>query len=189
MLAVNFPTEFLGHLHLVLRAASFAADKHRFQRRKDEAASPYVNHCLRVAALIADANVDDPEVLAAALLHDTLEDTETTGTELEQQFGARVRSLVEAVTDDKALHKQERKRLQIEHAHALPPDAVPIKLADKIANIEDISASPPKDWSLERRVEYLDWAEAVVNNCPRVNSVLLTLFQRALGDARRSLSS
>lgn len=173
---------------LLIRAASFAARKHRDQRRKDIPASPYINHCLRVAELVATVGgVSDPEIVAAAILHDTIEDTETTPHELEIAFGARVRGIVEQLTDDKSLAKDVRKRLQIEHAHRLSADAVPIKLADKIANVEDVTDSPPADWSHQQRVEYVDWAEAVVNNCPLANERLLGAFRRAVERARQTL--
>jgi len=173
---------------LILRAADFAARKHRLQKRKDEESSPYVNHPLAVALLLADVGgVNDPEVLAAAILHDTLEDTETTPAELEAAFGARVRALVEAVTDDKKLRKAERKQLQIDHAGALSPDAVLIKLGDKIANVTDVTHSPPSMWDLARRKEYLDWAAAVVANCPKVNAALEARFAEVLEEGRRKL--
>ncbi len=176
--------------HLLLRAADFAARKHRLQRRKDEEASPYVNHPLAVAMLLADVGgVTDPEVLAAAILHDTLEDTETTPAELEAAFGPRVRALVEAVSDDKSLRKEVRKRLQIEHANGLSADAVLIKLGDKIANVADVAHSPPATWDLARRKEYLDWAAAVVAQLPKVNAALEARFAEALEAGRRKLGA
>ena len=173
---------------LLLRAVDFAARKPRDQRRKDDEASPYINHPISVSLLLAQVGkVKDPEVLAAAILHDTLEDTNTTATELEEAFGSRVSKLVEEVTDDKSLSKGTRKQLQIDHAGTLSPDAVLIKLGDKIANVRDITYAPPKNWPLERKKEYLDWAEAVVNNCPRVNSALETYFAEVLEQGRRKL--
>lgn len=173
---------------LLLRAIDFAARKHRDQRRKDEEASPYINHPISVSLLLAQVGeVTDPEVLAAAILHDTLEDTETNGEELEEKFGQRVRNLVEEVSDNKSLDKQRRKQLQVEDARDLSPDAVLIKLGDKIANVLDVTYSPPKNWPLERKKEYLDWAEAVVNNCPRVNSALESHFAEVLQQGRRKL--
>ena len=101
---------------LILRAIDFAARKHRDQRRKDEEASPYINHPISVSLLLADVgNVIDPEVLSAAILHDTLEDTDTTPEELKAEFGTRICRLVQEVTDDKKLPKTKRKELQIEH--------------------------------------------------------------------------
>ncbi|OLP17373.1 phosphohydrolase [Leptolyngbya sp. 'hensonii'] len=173
----------------LLQAMDFAARKHRDQRRKDENASPYINHPIAVALVLAEVGgVNDPEVLAAAILHDTIEDTGTTPEELEKIFGARVRSLVEEVTDDKQLPKLERKQRQIEHARELSPGATMIKLGDKINNVRDITHSPPVDWSLERRQEYLNWAEAVINNCPSVNADLRACFFRILAQGRQRLT-
>lgn len=173
---------------LILRAADFAARKHRQQRRKDEASSPYINHPLAVATLLAEVGgVTDAEVLAAAILHDTLEDTKTTPDELEAAFGPRVRALVEAVTDDKKLRKAERKQIQIDHANGLSCDAVLIKLGDKIANVADVTHSPPTMWDVARRKEYLDWAAAVVANCPKANAALEARFAEVLEEGRRKL--
>jgi guanosine-3',5'-bis(diphosphate) 3'-pyrophosphohydrolase len=175
---------------LLLKAIDFAARKHRDQRRKDEEASPYINHPISVSLFLAEVgNISDPEVLSAALLHDTLEDTDTTPEELEAAFGARICKLVQEVTDDKKLPKAKRKKLQIEHASQLSPDAVLIKLGDKISNVLDVTHSPPSDWTLQRRKEYLDWAEAVVNKCPRVNGALEAHIAHVLEDGRRTLLS
>jgi (p)ppGpp synthase/HD superfamily hydrolase len=175
---------------LILRAIDFAARKHRDQRRKGEEASPYINHPIAVSLLLADkGGITDAEILSAALLHDTLEDTATTPEELEARFGMRIRKLVEEVTDDKRLPKAKRKELQIAHASQLSPDAALIKLGDKISNVLDVTHSPPADWNIERRREYLDWAEAVVNNCPRVNSALEAYFAQVLEEGRRKLLS
>jgi len=174
----------------LLQAVEFAARKHKDQRRKDEEASPYINHPVSVALLLAErGKVTDPEILAAAILHDTLEDTDTTPEELEAAFGMRIRKLVEEVTDDKRLPKADRKQLQIDHACQLSGDAVLIKLGDKISNVLDVTHSPPTDWDLQRRREYLDWAEAVVNNCSRANNALVTYFAQVLEEGRRRLLS
>ena len=174
---------------LLLQAIDFAAHKHRDQRRKDHRASPYINHPVAVALLLAKvAGVTDPEVLAAAVLHDTLEDTDTTPEEIEDDFGPRVRSLVQEVTDDKRLPKADRKRLQVEHAHHLSKNAALIKVADKLVNVRDVTHAPPTHWSLGRRQEYLDWAEAVVSGCPPVSEALARSFDEALEEGRRELA-
>jgi guanosine-3',5'-bis(diphosphate) 3'-pyrophosphohydrolase len=157
----------------VLEALEFAAARHRDQRRKGADASPYINHLIRVTRLLADAGCGaDGTLLCAAALHDTIEDTETTAAELERRFGAEVRAIVEEVTDDKRLPKETRKRRQIEHAPHLSHRARQVKIADKIANVEDIVAAPPKGWSLERRRAYIDWGEAVVAGCRGSNAAL-----------------
>jgi guanosine-3',5'-bis(diphosphate) 3'-pyrophosphohydrolase len=168
-------------LALVLRAAEFAARRHRDQRRKGPEAAPYVNHVLAVARLVADvAGVTDPEVIAAALLHDTIEDTGTTGAELAAQFGPRVAGLVHELTDDKSLPKDERKDLQIRHAAHASAAAKIIKLADKLANLRDILAAPPRDWPAERSRAYFDWAGAVVAGLRGASPPLEALIDDAL---------
>ena len=163
----------------ILRAAAFAAERHRDQRRKGKHASPYINHPLALARLLADeCDEHDPKVLVAALLHDTVEDTATTFGEIEQLFGAAVADIVREVTDDKSLPKTERKRLQVERAaHASHPARL-VKLADKICNLRDLSSGPPTDWTHERLREYFDWAKAVVDRMRGTHPQLEALFDR-----------
>jgi (p)ppGpp synthase/HD superfamily hydrolase len=165
----------------LLHSISFAAHKHRDQVRKGRGASPYINHPIEVAVVLADVGcVRDVEVLCAAILHDTIEDTETTAEELAENFGARVRLLVEEVTDDKSLEKHVRKRLAIEHAPHLSDDAKRIKLADKICNVRDVAHDPPAKWPHERRVAYLEWAAAVVAGLRGASAELEAEFDRVL---------
>lgn len=175
-------------LALLLRAAAFSADRHRDQRRKGEEESPYINHPLEVADVLASiGGVTDLDVLLAALLHDTVEDTGTLPDELEELFGGEVRALVAEVSDDKALPKQERKRLQVEHSPALSAGGKLLKLGDKICNVRDVVDRPPVEWSLQRRLEYLDWAEAVVAGCRGVNADLEACFDESVREGRRAL--
>jgi len=164
---------------LVLKAVAFAAKKHRDQRRKDAEASPYINHPIALADVLwHEGEVRDPVVIAAALLHDTIEDTKTTKAELRRLFGVKVADIVAEVTDNKRLSKERRKELQIEHAAQLSKDAKLIKLADKICNLGDILASPPKDWSIERKREYFDWAKKVINQVRGTNPKLERRFDQ-----------
>ena len=173
---------------LILKAAHFAAKKHRNQRRKDKHASPYIIHPISVALEIAQiGGVDDPEILAAALLHDTLEDTKTKPEELEAKFGKKVCEYVLDVTDDKTLPKDERKSRQIEHAKKISKGAALIKLGDKISNVTDVINNPPEDWDINRRKEYLDWAEKVIENCPKVNDRMENKFQEIIKQGREAL--
>ncbi len=174
---------------LILKATKFAALKHRDQRRKDHVASPYIIHPVTVANELTQAGVTDPEVIAAALLHDTLEDTETTPAELTDAFGERVCSMVLELTDDKDLPKQERKRLQVEHAPELSPGAALVKICDKIANVTDVTHSPPPDWSSERRMAYLDWAASVVAGCKVDNEQLKQHFADTLAGGREGINN
>jgi GTP diphosphokinase / guanosine-3',5'-bis(diphosphate) 3'-diphosphatase len=173
-------------LSIVIRAAAFAAHKHRDQRRKDANATPYINHPLALARiLIAEGDVTDAATIAAALLHDTIEDTETSPAELDREFGAEIRSIVEEVTDDKALPKADRKRLQVEHAAHISHKAKLVKLADKIANLRDVATSPPDRWDLPRRQDYFDWAKAVVDELRGAHPALEAAFDAAYRDRPR----
>lgn len=169
-----------SNLELILHALEFAAHKHRDQRRKDVHASPYINHPIALAnILVNEADIHDPEVICAALLHDTIEDTETTAEELAAEFGAAIRDIVLEVTDDQLLPKAERKRLQIEHAVHASPKAKLVKLADKISNLRDIASSPPAAWSLTRQQEYFEWAKAVIDGVRGANARLEAAFDDA----------
>ena len=173
-------------LELILHALEFAAHKHRDQRRKDVHASPYINHPIALAnILVNEADIHDPEVICAALLHDTIEDTETTAAELESEFGAVVRDIVLEVTDDKLLPKTERKRLQIEKTPGKSTRARLLKIADKTSNLRGIVHSPPQGWSAERLKEYVAWAEEVVRSCRGLNAALEAKFDEAYREARR----
>jgi len=175
---------------VLLAAIQFAAQKHRDQRRKGADASPYINHPIEVAVLLANvAGVQDEATLIAAVLHDTVEDTRTSQGDLEATFGPAIRLLVQEVTDDKSLPKVERKRLQVEHAPQLTHSAKLIKIADKISNVREVTDSPPATWSLERRREYLDWAERVVAGCRGVNRALEARFDDTLRRAREVMAN
>ncbi|PZR73566.1 MAG: phosphohydrolase [Chthoniobacterales bacterium] len=170
---------------MLLAALRFAAQKHSRQRRKDADATPYINHPIAVADVLARVGgVTDLATLRAALLHDTIEDTETTSEELEQRFGEEVHLLVEELTDDKTLPKEERKRLQIEHAPSLSRRAKEIKIADKICNLGDITLAQPLDWPMQRKRDYLDWAERVVAGCRGCSPSLEDLFDSVLREKR-----
>ncbi len=165
---------------ILLKALHFAADRHRDHRRKDVHASPYINHPIHVAQILAEVGIQDPETLAAAVLHDTVEDTETSLGELAVEFGDRVARIVSEVTDDKTLSKDERKRLQIEHAPDLSEEAALVKVADKISNVTDVLENPPDGWDDKRRKDYVEWARAVVDKCPVVKRSLTERFYSAL---------
>jgi guanosine-3',5'-bis(diphosphate) 3'-pyrophosphohydrolase len=167
-------------MRLIVDAIAFAAAKHRSQRRKDVEASPYINHPIALAHVLAvEAKISDAHVLTAALLHDTLEDTETSFEELKERFGLPVAETVAEVTDDKTLPKLRRKALQVEHAPHLSRRAKLVKLADKICNLRDVASSPPKDWPLQRRREYFDWAKQVVDGLRGVHPRLEAIFDAA----------
>ncbi len=161
----------------LLKAALFAAEKHKNGRRKNKSATPYINHPIEVAALLSDVGaVDDTDVLIAALLHDTIEDTDTTEEEIEALFGKRVAQTVVECSDDKSLPKAERKRLQVARAPGKSVSAKLVKVADKICNLQSILDEPPNDWDIERRRNYFFWARDVVAGLRGVSRPLEALF-------------
>lgn len=173
-MALQVSTEALG---LIISALEFAAHKHRDQRRKDVEASPYINHPIALAeVLVNEAGITDVDTICAALLHDTVEDTDTTLTELEHRFGSRISAIVSEVTDDHTLDKAARKREQVKRAATLSEQAKCVKFADKISNLCDIAVRPPAGWSLERRQNYFDWAKEVIDRMRGTNPQLERLF-------------
>ena len=171
-------------ISLLFKALAFSAEKHRTQKRKDIDKSPYINHPIALANILAQRWVIDENVLCAAILHDTIEDTETTADELRKHFGEKITSIVLEVSDDKSLEKEERKQLQIDHAASLSKEAKLVKLADKIANITDIINTPPAGWSKERKQEYFAWAKAVVDNLRGVHQGLEGDFDDLVADPK-----
>lgn len=171
---------------LVSEAYAFAAERHVQQRRKGDKEEPYINHLVEVAALVAAATEGkDPNLTAAAVLHDTLEDTQTRFEELEERFNRDVADLVAEVTDDKSLPKKTRKDLQVANTPKKSSRAKIIKIADKISNLRSLLNSPPGNWSEERKKIYLDWARQVVEGARGVNAWLEDIFD----DAARELEA
>lgn len=162
---------------LVLKALAFAADKHRDQRRKNVEASPYINHPIELASVLWHiGGVTDAVVIAAAILHDTVEDTDTTPEELVENFGKQITDIVLEVTDDQMLPPVLRKRLQVLKAPHKTHMAKLVKLADKICNLRDILGSPPAGWDLRRKQRYFDWAREVVDGVRGTNQHLEDAF-------------
>ncbi len=177
-------------LQLILQALHFAADKHRDQRRKDLRASPYINHPIAVAEILSVVGgVRDVITVAAGILHDTLEDTETTAAELAVRFGTGISSVVEEVTDDKTLSVELRKQMQIDHAHLISHRARLVKLADKICNVRDIIEHPPTGWSAERKRQYVAWSRAVIDRLRGSNAELEAYFDALCVRASASLAA
>jgi (p)ppGpp synthase/HD superfamily hydrolase len=163
---------------LVLAAAAFAAEAHRLQIRKGRDRLPYINHPLNVAELVAEGTAD-PEVLAAAILHDVLEDTDATAEDLATRFGPRVLGLVEELTDDPAwsgLPLGERKAKQAgKFAAKASAEARAIKIADQLSNIDDL-VREPEVWPRERHAAYLAGARAIVAACRPAAPALAAQF-------------
>ncbi|MBS1979349.1 MAG: bifunctional (p)ppGpp synthetase/guanosine-3',5'-bis(diphosphate) 3'-pyrophosphohydrolase [Bacteroidetes bacterium] len=174
----------------LLKAMAFAADKHRFQKRKDSAGTPYINHPIHVAQILAETGrVEDETLLIAAILHDTIEDTETRPEEIRELFGQDVLDIVMEVTDDKSLPKAERKKLQVTQSSKKSESARKLKIADKICNVTDIIHHPPGNWDTERRLEYLDWCEQVLHGIRGTHDQLEDQLIRIINEGRAIIGS
>jgi guanosine-3',5'-bis(diphosphate) 3'-pyrophosphohydrolase len=169
------PRDLLSNLFFCL---DFACRKHSLQRRKDPQQTPYINHPIGVAnILVNEGQVCDPEILQAAVLHDTLEDTDTTGEELRTHFGTKVASIVEELTDDKSLSKDMRKLMQIQNGSKKSYGAQVVAMADKIYNLRDLTRVSPAGWTEIRRFEYILWAQEVVRNYYGANESLAKILK------------
>jgi len=162
--------EQINHIREAIR---FSAIKHSLQTRKNAEQTPYIIHPIGVAdSILTIGKVYDPEIIIAALLHDTVEDTDTSFEEIKETFGPVVEGYIREVTDDKSLPKEVRKQLQIDHASHKSEGATIVKLADKLYNLDSLHEDPPADWPKERIDEYFAWAKQVVDNLPPVNQPL-----------------
>ena len=174
-------------LTAVLKAAERAAHWHAAQRRKGTAQEPYINHLIEVARLVAEAtDGGDANLVVAALLHDAIEDQPVSRAAIVAEFGEDVAALVVEVTDDKTLPKQQRKRLQVEHAPSLSSRAAILKLADKTSNLTALTVSPPADWNAARRLEYVQWGRDVAARLKVENAWLQERFANAADAAERA---
>jgi (p)ppGpp synthase/HD superfamily hydrolase len=188
--SVRKPSANRSDLSLVQLAADFAARRHVNQRRKGASKEPYVNHLIEVADLLAEASGGrDPALVAAGLLHDTLEDTEPEYEELVAMFGEAIAAIVAEVTDDKSLPKDERKRRQVASAPHKSTRARLVKIADKTSNLRAIALSPPADWDKGRLLDYIDWSQKVVAGCRGLNAALEKQFDEAVTRARTAVGA
>ena len=170
----------------LLEALDFAAQRHSAQRRKGPDAAPYVNHLIEVAMLVASVGqIDDDDVLIAAVLHDVLEDTPTQAEEVSARFGARVCGFVEALSDDKALPRKRRREITLEELPEMEALVKVIKLADLASNIKLL----PQAWSDERKLEYLEWSERAATICSVECQPLADLYWQRAGATRAALQA
>lgn len=175
--------------HQLLKAISFAADKHRCQTRKDSAGTPYINHPISVALTLMEVGKEqDINLLIAAVLHDTIEDTETEPEEILNLFGKNVMDIVLEVTDDKSLPNEERKSRQVRDASKKTSAARKLKLADKICNVTDIIHHPPGNWSIDRKLNYLAWAEQVLQGLKGANPMLEARLAEIIREGREAFA-
>ena len=175
------------YLSEIFRALRFAAFKHRHQKRKGSAGIPYIEHPIEVASMLIEY-IENPskEAIIAALLHDTLEDTDTTSDEIASLFGNKVSEIVNEVTDDMRLSSKERKKQQIIKADDLSAEARFIKIADKTCNIRDILTTRIY-WSRKHKIGYITWAKELVMKICDAHQGLFEEFKKSIEEAEESL--
>lgn len=173
-----------NQLCLIADALKFAADQHRDQRRKDSFAAPYINHPIELMhTLIFDGKILDIDTIVGAILHDTIEDTGATYAGIAKRFGLSVAVIVDEVSDDKSLPKEERKLLQIEHASLITAKSQAVKVADKICNGRDLIRCRPVGWDDARVSTYFNWARTVVNQIRPVWPDFVDVFDDVFNQA------
>lgn len=175
-------------MQLFIAAAHFAARRHRDHKRKGASEEPYINHLLEVSALLVSVGIEDEEVLAAAVLHDSVEDVGVTFTEIEERFGRRVSEIVAELTDDKGLPRDLRKQLEVERAATASVAAQSIKVADKLSNVRGMLVSPPAGWSSRRKRDYCLFAERLVLQCHHAPEALVQKFFEVYRQTMRALA-
>lgn len=180
----------------IIEAFWFAANRHKCQTRKGVGKVPYINHPIAVAKLLSDFGESDTDLIVAAVLHDVIEDTAKTESDIKQlsdeilsRFGENVLLTVLEVSDNKSLPVEERKRLQVVHTPTLSDRAKKLKIADKICNILDIKTDPPEKWSKQRKIKYLNWAKQVVDGAKGLNKKLDQYFDQVYKEVYSYLNS
>lgn len=177
----------MNSISILTSAYEFAARKHTLQRRKGVKNIPYINHPVEVTKLLSfTGNANDLILLIAGVLHDTIEDTDTSEEEIKELFGQEVSEVVMEVTDDMSQPKKIRRQKQIDNALSISDRAKQIKIADKTCNILDMLTTRV-EWTKSMKRDYVIWAKQVVENCRGVNTLLEKEFDKAVALANEVL--
>lgn len=174
---------------LYAKARDFAAKKHAGQLRKGANREPYITHPIEVAKLVSEATGGNDEILiAAAVLHDTIEDTDTSYDDLREEFNSEIADLVAEVTDDTRLPSDVRKAKQAADMPKKSDRAKMIKMADKISNLRSIRESPPAAWTDDKKRSYIKTASNVVAGARDANCKLADQFDQVEAELLKQLN-
>ena len=172
---------------LILQAIEFASYRHRFDKTRND--EPYINHVINVCSLISVIGEEqDPETLAAAALHDTIEKTGTKGSEINFNFGENVFQIVLEVTDHASENDVEKFQQQFDRINGLSQKAKIIKLADKVANVKSLLSFPPEGWDLQKRSLYINWADRIINALRGTNKNLEEYYDHMIAEGKKNHS-
>lgn len=169
-----------------MKARELAREKHGGSDLPDEAQTPMFEHISEVAKLVEQHGGTD-DMIAAAWLHDVVEDTDVTLAHIQELFGSNVSNLVDGLTDPEDFeHKplEERKQLQADRIRDLSEDVKRIKLCDQLSNARRVANRPPHDWSEERQWTYIEGARKIATECRGLWPVLDAEFDKVYDAAR-----
>ena len=162
-------TKFRSHDEqaLIERAETLARAAHAGMCRPNRARQPCVEHLAEIASLV-DQGGGSVEAVAAAWLHDIVEDTELTLAEIRQHFGERIHVLVDGLTDPPdfaAMPLAERKPAQARRLSSRCSQTRLVKLADQYSNVRSVLIDPPLDWDEIKRHQYIQGAGGIARVC------------------------
>jgi (p)ppGpp synthase/HD superfamily hydrolase len=164
----------------IARARMFAIQAYEGLCRRNRARTPLWMHAEEVAALVAQAGGSAAEI-AAAWLHDVVEDTPYTIDDIRRMFGDEVAELVDGLTDPEefaGMPTKERKLRQAERVVAKPHGVKRVKIADQISNVSSLIVDAPFDWPSSKSLAYAEGAAAIVSACAEASVSLAEEFTR-----------
>jgi (p)ppGpp synthase/HD superfamily hydrolase len=166
---------------LIQQARDLATERHAHLHMWNAARSPVIIHIAEVARYV-DTHGGTEEMIAAAWLHDIVEDTDITLEYLERQFGSAISSLVDGLTDPPhfaALPLDQRKQMQADRLRSKSNEIKIIKICDQLSNVLRVTNDPPTDWSETTQFQYVQGARTVVDTCRGLNKALDQKFDEA----------
>ena len=173
----------------VTKAETFAREAHKDHVRNDEAKTPYVHHLEEVAGLVEKSGGTDNEI-AAAWLHDTVEDTKTTGEDIKNNFGEEIAEIVYGLTDLPeflVLPLKDRKLKQAERVKSESTSVRRVKLADQTSNVKIVGERHLDGFTHNDKINYIEGAWAIAQMCKGISSFLDDEFQRRYQEAKNNL--
>lgn len=169
------------------KARDFVTVKHSHLFRPNKAKQPIIEHLAEVAGLVEMAGGTDVQI-AAAWLHDTVEDTKTTLDMIRQEFGVEIARLVDGLTDPPefaAMPLAQRKPLQAERLAKKSDEIKLIKLCDQISNVRSVLHDPPSEWDAAKSLAYVTGAQKLAEICAGLSPMLDGLFDEVFDEACR----
>lgn len=173
---------------LIEQAKAFALNAHKGQTRLNKDKTPLATHLEEVVSLVEWSGGSEVEI-AAAWLHDVVEDTKKTIVDIYENFGGEVVSIVHGLTDPpefNGMHTLERKTAQARRVAGESDSVKRVKLADQISNVRSVAVDPPVHWDAQKCLDYTEGARKIVFECCEVSEMLFAKFSEAYWAAMRA---